>query len=61
MKSDPKNVDHLIQLKQDEIRRYRAAIVNYPPARLAQNGIPFLHGLESQLAALYAEREKREL
>lgn len=58
MKSDQNNIDHRIQLKQDEIRRYREAIVNYPPARMARNGIPFLHGLESQLATLYAERER---
>lgn len=58
MKSTLRNIDHRIQLKEDEIRRYRECIVNYPPDRLKKNGIPYLTKLQNELNELYAERTR---
>ena len=61
MKSVPENIDHRIQLKEDEIRRYRPILVNYPPDRLNRCGIPYLTRLQDQLNDLDAERARQKI
>lgn len=61
MKSVPENIEHRIQLKEDEIGRYRGAIINYPPDRLNRFGIPYLTRLQDQLNELYAERARQRI
>jgi len=61
MKSVPENIEHRIQLKEDEIRRYRLVLVNYPLDRLNRSGIPYLTHLQDQLNELYEERAKRKV
>jgi hypothetical protein len=61
MKSVPENIDHRIQLKEDEIARYRSVLVNYPLDRMNRSGIPYLTHLRSQLDELRAERQRRSI
>jgi len=61
MKSVPENIDHRIQLKENEIAIYRSAIVNYPLDRLNKYGIPYLTKLQDQLNELYAERARQKI
>jgi hypothetical protein len=61
MKSVPENIEHRIQLKEDEISRYRAILVNYPLDRLERSGIPYLTKLQDQLNELYAEQARQKL
>ncbi len=46
------NAEHRIQLKKDEIERYKVTIKNYPPDRLEKFGKPFLKRLQDELAQL---------
>lgn len=61
MKSVPENIDHRIQLKEDEISRYRRILINYPLDRLNRSGIPYLTRLQDQLNELYAERARQKI
>lgn len=61
MKSVPENINHRIQLKKDEIRRYKDMIVNYPSDRLNRFGIPHLTRLQDQLNDLYAEQARQKI
>lgn len=61
MKSVPENIDHRIQLKEDEVRRYRNILVNYPLDRMNRSGIPYLTRLQDQLNELYAERARQKI
>jgi len=61
MRSVPENIDHRIQLKKDEIRRYREVLVNYPLDRMNRSGIPYLTKLQDQLNDLYAERARQKI
>jgi len=61
MRSVPENIDHRIQLKEDEIRRYREVLVNYPLDRMNRSGIPYLTKLQDQLNDLYAERARQKI
>jgi len=61
MKSVPENIDHRIQLKEDEVSRYRTVLVNYPLDRLHRSGIPYLTRLQDQLNDLYAERARQKI
>ncbi len=51
----PGKVEHLLQLKEDEIVRHKKAIENYPPERLEKYGKPFLLKLEKERDALLFE------
>lgn len=56
MKSTPDNIDHRIQIKLDQITRYKYIIRNYPPTRMASCGIPYLERLQNELDKLYTEK-----
>ena len=40
-------LEHMLQLARDEVRRYEEAIKNYPPDRMEKHGKPFLARLKS--------------
>jgi len=58
MKATPENLDHRIQIKEDEIKRYRASCINYPSGRMQKYAVPFLNKLQTELNILYSERSK---
>ena len=60
MKKSKDNLEHRIQLKKDEIKRYEFAIANYPPDRMERHGKPFLQKLNNDLKILQNELEDRE-
>ena len=60
MKKSKENIEHRIQLKKDEIRRYELAIANYPPDRMERHGKPFLQKLNNELKILENELDDRE-
>ena len=60
MKKSKENLEHRIQLKKDEIRRYELAIANYPPDRMERHGKPFLQKLNNELTILQNELDDRE-
>ena len=60
MKKSKENIEHRIQLKKDEIRRYELAIANYPPDRMERHGKPFLQKLNNELKILQNELDDRE-
>lgn len=62
MKSVHETIDHRIQLKEDEIRKYRGCLQNnYPADRLKSHGVPYLTCLQDQLNDLYAERARQRI
>jgi hypothetical protein len=60
MKKFKENLEHRIQLKKDEIRRYELSIANYPPERMERHGKPFLQKLNNDLKILENELDDRE-
>jgi DnaJ-domain-containing protein 1 len=60
MKKSKDNLEHRIQLKKDEIKRYEFVIANYPPDRMEKHGNPFLKKLNNELKILQNELEDRE-
>ena len=60
MKQHQENLEHRIQLKKDEIRRYELSIANYPPDRMEKYGKPFLQRLQNELQILQNELDDRE-
>jgi len=60
LKKSKENIEHRIQLKKDEIRRYELAIANYPPDRMERHGKPFLQKLNNELTILENELDDRE-
>jgi hypothetical protein len=60
MKKTKENLEHRIQLKKDEIRRYEERIQNYPPSRMEQCSIPYLQKLRNELIILENELDDRE-
>jgi len=60
MKATKENIEHRIQLKLDEIRRYREAIKNYPADRIKKYATPYLQRLDNELTILKNELEDRE-
>ena len=46
------NIDHQIQLKRDEIERYKQACKNYPTDRMKKHAEPYLKKLTDELAQL---------
>ncbi len=59
MKKTKENLEHRIQLKKDEIRRYEATMKNYPPSRMERCGIPYLQKLQNELTILENELDDR--
>jgi hypothetical protein len=45
-------IEHLIQLKLNEIENYKRAIKNDPPERMVKYGLPFLERLNGELQTL---------
>lgn len=45
-------LEHLRRLAQDEVRRYKKAIQNYPPERMERAGKPHLAKLERTIAVI---------
>lgn len=60
MKEIRENLEHRIQLKNDEIARYELAVKNYPPDRMKKYGEPYLQKLMNELKILQNELEDRE-
>jgi hypothetical protein len=60
MKKTKLNLEHQIQLKQDELRRYLEASKNYPEERMKKYGVPYIQGLQNELTILNNELEERE-
>jgi hypothetical protein len=60
MKKTKDNLEHQIQLKKDEIKRYELTIKNYPPDRMERHGKPFLQKLNNELKTLENQLEDRE-
>lgn len=60
MKKSNENLEHRIQLKKDEIKRYNVSIANYPADRMEKYGKPFLQKLNNELKILENELEDRE-
>jgi len=55
MKKVSTNIEHRIQLKEDEIRRYHRVFQNYPPDRMKRFGEPHLKKLHDELMQLKVE------
>ena len=55
-----KNLEHRIQLKQDEIINYKRVIENYPVDRMKKYGIPYLQKLQNELTIFINELADRE-
>jgi hypothetical protein len=45
-------LQHLLQLAQDQLRRYRDAIKNYKPKAMERYGEPYLRVLESNIGKI---------
>jgi hypothetical protein len=60
VKKTPENLEHRIQLKQDEIRRYKIIIENYSEYHMQKYGIPYLQKLQNELTKLINELADRE-
>lgn len=45
-------LEHLIQLNDDEIVRYKRVIQNYPKERMESHGLPFLKILEARKTSI---------
>jgi hypothetical protein len=45
-------LQHLLQLAQDQVKRYEQAIVNYPPNRMENYGKPHLARLQDTVNSL---------
>jgi hypothetical protein len=60
MKKVPNNLEHRIQLKQNEIANYERCIVNYPADRMEKHGKPYLQKLNNELTILQNELNDRD-
>ena len=60
MNKTKENLEHRIQLKKDEIKRYLVVCENYPPDRMERHGKPFIQKLQNELTILENELEDRE-
>lgn len=60
MKKTKENLEHRIQLKKDEIQRYKRTIENYPADRLERHATPYLQKLQNDLIILENELDTRE-
>jgi hypothetical protein len=45
-------LEHMLQLANDEVTRYKRTISNYPAERLEKFGIPHLNKLQSAVATI---------
>ena len=61
MKKTKENLEHRIQLKEDEIYRYTLACKNYPHDRMERYGKPYLQKLNNELSTLKSELEDRNM
>jgi hypothetical protein len=56
MKKTNGNIEHRIQLKKDEIERYKRCIVNYDTRTMERCGIPYLAKLQQDLDEILKEK-----
>jgi hypothetical protein len=60
MKKVSNNLEHRIQIKQNEIENYKRSIVNYPTERMEKCGNPYLQKLNNELTILQNELTDRD-